>query len=487
METVKPTKRGISLIVLVITIIIMIILAATVVVTLSNSGIISKANDAVDITDLATVQDLATMLWAEAYLDKAQDIEDVVITGLSNQGINMKDYVVTVTDSGVTVVRMPEEWKENVTTIVEGVPIPKGFIASPYEGENTKNGGLVIYELTDKDIEDENQYTSWTTRNQYVWIPVAEKDFTIKFVRNLFNVDHMQVCYFPLYLEDTLGTNNDNAMGVWETELLDTNMPQTSLSNESLEFISPETLAEVQAMYASVKKYQGFYIGRYEAGVTGSRTFDSPIVSGTENVHSKMGKMPYNIIPWSASDKMKLDGDGAVEVARSLYTEDNTKYGVVSTLTYGVQWDTVLQWWLDTGAVTSLTNSTTYGNHVNTKIDKGDLNSDAKYGVYNYATGICEYSPVTYNAEGSTLEKADGTRYILTTGALKKAKKNNIYDMAGNMDEWTMEGYSTTGRILRGGFYGGNGSLVSVAGRTHFDFTSYGLDFGFRPSLYIKN
>ena len=43
-------KQGISLIVLVITIIVMIILAASVVLTLSNSGIINKANEAVEKT-----------------------------------------------------------------------------------------------------------------------------------------------------------------------------------------------------------------------------------------------------------------------------------------------------------------------------------------------------------------------------------------------------------------------------------------------------
>ena len=41
----KSNKRGISLIVLVITIIVIVILAAAVVITLSNTGIIGKAND----------------------------------------------------------------------------------------------------------------------------------------------------------------------------------------------------------------------------------------------------------------------------------------------------------------------------------------------------------------------------------------------------------------------------------------------------------
>ena len=73
-------KKGISLIVLVITIIVMIILAATVVITLSNTGVINRASQAVDLTNEASVQDLAALIWADAYLDpdKRTDIENVM-------------------------------------------------------------------------------------------------------------------------------------------------------------------------------------------------------------------------------------------------------------------------------------------------------------------------------------------------------------------------------------------------------------------------
>ena len=58
-------KKGISLIVLVITIIVMIILAASVVITLSNTGVINRASEAVNLTNEAAVQDLAALIWAE--------------------------------------------------------------------------------------------------------------------------------------------------------------------------------------------------------------------------------------------------------------------------------------------------------------------------------------------------------------------------------------------------------------------------------------
>ena len=61
-------KQGISLIVLVITIIVMIILAASVVLTLSNSGIINKANEAVEKTNIKEVEQLASLAWAEEFM-----------------------------------------------------------------------------------------------------------------------------------------------------------------------------------------------------------------------------------------------------------------------------------------------------------------------------------------------------------------------------------------------------------------------------------
>ncbi len=60
----KNNKKGISLIVLVITIIVMIILAASVVMTLSNTGIIGKASDATTMTDMKSLQQEADVVKA---------------------------------------------------------------------------------------------------------------------------------------------------------------------------------------------------------------------------------------------------------------------------------------------------------------------------------------------------------------------------------------------------------------------------------------
>ena len=92
-------KKGISLIVLVITIIVMIILAASVVITLSNTGIIDRASEATNKTNQSNLQDIVDIAWSDAYVDyldgkiTEDQIDDVIIATLQNNKvdtINMK-------------------------------------------------------------------------------------------------------------------------------------------------------------------------------------------------------------------------------------------------------------------------------------------------------------------------------------------------------------------------------------------------------------
>ncbi len=62
-------NKGISLIVLVITIIVMIIIAGAVIVSLSSSNITNKAKDAVEKANLKSVQDAATLAYADYKLN----------------------------------------------------------------------------------------------------------------------------------------------------------------------------------------------------------------------------------------------------------------------------------------------------------------------------------------------------------------------------------------------------------------------------------
>ncbi len=463
-------KKAVSLVVLVITIIVMIILAGTIVLSLNNSGIIEQAKNAVAETNLKEVQTLASLKWAEAFIDgntTQEQLGQEVLKRLNEEKLDLTPYEITVTEDGVKVALrapIPEKWKANVVNIADTVPIPKGFVASSATGENTKNGGLVIYEgttpVTDANVEDAKR-----TRNQYVWVPV--EDFS-KFVRKS-------------------GSSNTLGTGWWEVVLdTTTNMP---LATQDENYVTSTTLAEVQAMYESVKEYKGFYIARYEAGIDAQRTAkgnaaDLPGIKEGTTVYSVMGKIPYTYIPWTWNDSMSEDINGAVEVARRMYPQTNSNYGVVSTLTYGVQWDRTLAWWLEVKAkdgkgnvVASLTDSSSYGNYKNHVIAAGDLNDGAKFAVYS--------SDFSYQTATASSTKASGTCWTLSTGALKVASVNNIYDMAGNMQEWIIEGYITNHRALRGHSFLFNG-VNAVSNRNGDHPRRADVGYGFRPSLYIK-
>jgi len=369
---------------------------------------------------------------------------------------------------------VPAAWQKNVHTIYNGVPIPKGFVASQADGENTKNGGLVIYEGTDP-VTDDNVFNAKRERNQYVWVPV--EDFS-KFVRKDYTHTPSKVVdenrkYYDLGTSDVF----------WEVVVDSTNTPK---STQNSAYMTTKTLKEAQEMYKSVKEYKGFYIARYEAGIDidDRKTSDDGIIKTT--VYSRMNKAPYNYVRWTYNDDaMNEDTNGAVQVARIIYPETNVNVGVVSTLTYGVQWDRTLAWWVETKAQNGTKDvtiqsdedlyiSTNYGNYDNNEIS-----------TFNTGASVSTDYGKNYIEIDSTYSKKKTQCHLLTTGATEETRINNIYDMAGNLYEWTMEGYGSYDRILRGGYFYGFGGDDPVSYRTTpgpYDVR----DFGVRPSLYIK-
>ncbi len=137
-------KKGISLIVLVITIIVMIILAASVVITLNNTGVIDKASQAVDLTNESQVQDLAALIWADAYMDnlRGEALVTEVKTKLEQQGIKDADWNVDITNAGVTIT------KNNLLSIQS--------LANVAWNEANNDGNSNIEELVIEKLETSN-------------------------------------------------------------------------------------------------------------------------------------------------------------------------------------------------------------------------------------------------------------------------------------------------------------------------------------------
>lgn len=178
---------------------------------------------------------------------------------------------------------------------------------------------------------------------------------------------------------------------------------------------------------------------------------------GTYKPVSKKGAIVWNCIQWGTSNNDTNPGNGAVTVARNMYPESDQNYGAVSTLIYGVQWDTALKFIqaYDTGEEgysTYATNSAGYGNYSGT-----DGNGD------------------TF---ASTTEST-------TCGAASQFSQKNIYDMAGNVWELTMEEYSFL-RIIRGGSCDNSGLDFPASYRNYCSASFTLPNVGFRCVLYIK-
>ena len=166
----KELKKGISLIVLVITVIVMVILAGVIILTLDNSGIINKAQDAVDQANLNEVKNVAQLAWAEAFLDGKTtkgELEQAVIDALAKQNITAdyyKGYTIEVTTSGVSFVASEGESKSNPLNH-SGI-IPEGATYTLTNGTVLKSGEVFPETVLEGDIYT---YGDYEYRYNQVW------------------------------------------------------------------------------------------------------------------------------------------------------------------------------------------------------------------------------------------------------------------------------------------------------------------------------
>ena len=217
-----------------------------------------------------------------------------------------------------------------------------------------------------------------------------------------------------------------------------------------------------QKMLSSVYENGGFWIGRYEAGVSNTtpRTGKGEI-TGLE-AKSQPDMYPFNFVTCSQAQTL----------ASAMSTDSNK----TSSLMFGIQWDLVCKYLEGKDGLT-----------------KADINSDStNWGNYNnIAVPIKSVNAKQSTNSGSswsaiTESKAKNSSIILSTGASNNTKKMNIYDFAGNELEWTLEKTSNTSLpcAFRGGSCGGNGSSIPASDRGYYSTSGSDGDISFRPSLY---
>ena len=419
-------NKGVTLIALAVTIVVMLILAGVTISVLNGeNGIVKQAQKAKEESKIKELKEKVRIDIAgkrveningelrvsvlKEILDKYFDNVPVETQITSETELKAKEeygkYEMKISDIDVGEITYETSYTIFKDVNGEQVPIPEGYIVSENSDENIVNKGLVI---------------SDSRGNEYVWISctVNSSSNKLQYKRTEWGVE-----------KD--GTDNSRAI---KDELtlkdIDVTYSKTDTDNGINEEISKEIVAQINAEKESIKKYGGYYIGRYEVG------------KDNKTAVIKAEQEPYVNIKWSK----------AYELAKGIGGGE----GATTYLCSSYSWDT---------AINFIQNTT----------------------GKNYATSIIGFngnwkSQEVKDSSGKVIKPVN-TAQKLNTGLTTALC--NIYDMGGNVGEFTTElnpGTSET-VVLRGG-----DSYYNAPAGNRWDRTSGNAisTYGFRATLFLK-
>ena len=497
-------KKGITLIALVVTVVVLIILAGVSInAVLGDNGIIKKANQAASVTKEAEVKEAINRTILEFYLtNDYETLEDFLkakvtegkidsVTKNADGTLTVKkgEYSVTVenktnssggsgsggstggetqtpeitvsgikvvadnTGTGSAITEADSVYLGNTLYITFSHSITGGTttVDNPIPYAVTKNGTYTFtvtgtvngksytknVSVTVNQFKDVYEYMQTNTKVTYsdgdVWVP---EEFKIA-------KDSASTVQGGVVIED-----KDLNQFVWVPVATLADYKRTWYTGWSSFSDYSEALPEDEK--TSVERYKGFYIGRYEAGDKESTVAKTLRSSNdvTKTVTIKANQAPYNYVTRTQ----------AVSLAEGFATKQG--YKAKTKLVSSYAWDTTIAFIEKT--VNNYGSSSSQGNYSNTSIT---------------------YKDITYESKPEKT-KAEDSRLLVATG--QTTPVCNIYDMGGNVWEWTTESSSSTYSPYaeRGGGYD-NGFASFPAGLRYDGSVNANVDTGFRLTLFM--
>ena len=358
-EKNKRYDGGITLVALVVTIVILLILAGVSLnLVIGNEGILTRSKDTVD-------------KYGRQAENEQQGLNDVE-TWLGEQ---FGDGTGSGEDKGV--IKVPVNTKATSNGTIDGKEpninnpiIPKNYIpinsgnANWGDGNNSPTQGSVDNGLVIKDSDN----------NEWVWIPVEASRLSSMYVtsNNGIALSGDVGVTTKMYINSvTIGRTGDtytisrgtpNTTDYREPDLITGYDKDEAYYKTILEFDTPKAMAETFTtdyanMIASIQKYGGFYIGRYELSNEGVQKGKATL-TGTNwyNLYKKCTTL-------NASDKVE------------------------SKMIWGIQWDLACDFISKKGEQKSIKDSTKWGNYKNSTGNAAVMDGETKKYGSKQATG----------------------------------------------------------------------------------------------------